>query len=174
MTIDAYTVIAAARARGLGERTIARQLGLRDGEAAYGITRQDFATPAPVERLPVIRRVEPPSPPPVTERPAHSPHKPSIRDWLVIVADVSGVSVEKLTGQNRQRCNVVPRQIGMHLALKHTGASLTAIGRIFLRDHTVVLHADRCVNKYLADGDAWVAALIKRAEARLISRADVP
>ena len=41
MTIDAYTVIATGRARGLSERAIARQLGLRDGETAYGLSRMD-------------------------------------------------------------------------------------------------------------------------------------
>lgn len=41
MTIDAYVVIATGRARGLSERAIARQLGLRDGETAYGLSRMD-------------------------------------------------------------------------------------------------------------------------------------
>ena len=38
---DAYTVIATGRARGLSERAIARQLGLRDGETAYGLSGID-------------------------------------------------------------------------------------------------------------------------------------
>lgn len=48
MSVDPYAVIAGARARGLSEATIAKQLGLRDGHTGYGITRQDF------ERKPVV------------------------------------------------------------------------------------------------------------------------
>lgn len=62
------------------------------------------------------------------------------------VARFFGVKVTDLKGPRRTKQVVVPRQIAMYLARKHTNLSLPEIGRRFgNRDHTTVLHAVRKV-----------------------------
>jgi chromosomal replication initiator protein len=55
-----------------------------------------------------------------------------------------GVKIGELQGKRRPRSIVVPRQVSMYLARKHTHYSLEEIGGYFGgRDHTTVLHAQR-------------------------------
>jgi len=62
------------------------------------------------------------------------------------VARFFGVKVNDLKGPRRHKQIVVPRQIAMYLARKHTDLSLPEIGKRFgNRDHTTVLHAVRKV-----------------------------
>jgi chromosomal replication initiator protein len=62
------------------------------------------------------------------------------------VARFFNVKVAEIKGPRRTRQLVVPRQVAMYLARKHTGLSLPELGKRFGgRDHTTVLHALRKV-----------------------------
>jgi chromosomal replication initiator protein len=58
------------------------------------------------------------------------------------VAKFFDVKMSDMKGPRRTKQIVMPRQIAMYLARKHTGLSLPEIGRRFGgRDHTTVIHA---------------------------------
>lgn len=64
-----------------------------------------------------------------------------------LVANYFGVSRDDYLGRHRNEKNVRPRQIAIYLADKLTPCSSVEIGRIFLRDHTTVLHAIRKIEE---------------------------
>lgn len=73
----------------------------------------------------------------------------SILDGVAVFFNVKG---SDLKGPRRTKQVVMPRQIAMFLARKHTGMSLPEIGKRFgNRDHTTVLHAVRKVTKQMAE-----------------------
>jgi chromosomal replication initiator protein len=66
------------------------------------------------------------------------------------------IKVSELKGPRRTRQVVVPRQIAMYLARKHTGMSLPEIGKRFGgRDHTTVLHAIRKITGCVEEDAAY-------------------
>ncbi len=72
------------------------------------------------------------------------------------VAKFFNVKVPDMKGPRRTKQLVMPRQIAMYLARKHTGLSLPEIGKRFGgRDHTTVLHAVRKVKRQLGEDPAY-------------------
>jgi chromosomal replication initiator protein len=72
------------------------------------------------------------------------------------VARFFNVKVSDIKGPRRTRQVVMPRQIAMFLARRHTGQSLPEIGRRFGgRDHSTVIHAVRKVTKQLDTDPAY-------------------
>lgn len=65
-----------------------------------------------------------------------------------------------LTGPLRHKHIVKPRQAAMWVAFHLTGSTLPAIGRMFDRDHTTVLHAVRAIEARLKDATSDSADLI--------------
>ncbi|MDD7385164.1 MAG: chromosomal replication initiator protein DnaA [Actinomycetaceae bacterium] len=62
------------------------------------------------------------------------------------------ISIDDLTGTDRSRSLVLPRQIAMYLAREMTDLSLPKIGSIFGgRDHTTVMHAYRKIDRQMAE-----------------------
>lgn len=66
------------------------------------------------------------------------------------VAAYYGLTMTELMSRKRDRRVSVPRQVAMYLACTQTGQSFPAIGRMFQRDHTTILHGYNKVQKDLA------------------------
>lgn len=74
--------------------------------------------------------------------PETKPKKITMRAVMSETAKYFGVSVADLTGNNRARFVVYPRQVAMYLARELTDHSLPKIGEDFGgRDHTTVMHS---------------------------------
>ncbi|MFO0873511.1 MAG: chromosomal replication initiator protein DnaA [Phycisphaerales bacterium] len=94
----------------------------------------------------------------------------TIHDILELVSGYFNVRLADLTGRQRPRSIVIPRQVVMYLAKKHTHLSFADIGGyIGGRDHTTVLHGHRTVASRLAN-DPELARDIGRIESRLLTR----
>ncbi len=66
------------------------------------------------------------------------------------VARFFNIRLQDMKGPRRTKQLVLPRQIAMYLARKHTGMSLPEIGKRFGgRDHTTVIHALKKVNRLM-------------------------
>lgn len=94
----------------------------------------------------------------------------TIHDILEIVSAYFNVRLVDVTGRQRPRSVVVPRQVAMHLAKKHTHLSFADIGGyIGGRDHTTVLHGHRTVLERLTT-NMELGRDIGRIEQRLVAR----
>ena len=69
-----------------------------------------------------------------------------IKPVISAVAKYYGVSLRDLAAFRRTRNVVRARQVAMYLAKSLTKHSLSAIGRVFERNHTTVLHAVRRID----------------------------
>jgi hypothetical protein len=88
----------------------------------------------------------------------------SVRRIQEIVTAHYGLPAVAMTG--RDRCYAQPRQEAIYLAGKLTDLSLTSIGRLFGdKDHTTIIHANRQIEKRIAE-DRNLAARIERFAAR--------
>ncbi len=98
----------------------------------------------------------------------------TIHDILETVANYYDLRLGDLTGRARPRSVVIPRQVVMHLAKKHTHLSFADIGGFSGgRDHTTVLHGHRTViERLLSDTD--LSRAVDRIEERLLTRAAPP
>ena len=93
------------------------------------------------------------------------PKTVSIAHIQQTVADHFGVSVKDLTSRRRTKRVTFPRQIGMYLSRKLTGASYPMIGSHFGgRDHTTVLHACKSIAKRL-ESDMELSDSVRKLEA---------
>jgi hypothetical protein len=64
-----------------------------------------------------------------------------VDEIITNTAKAYAVTVEGIMGQSRQQYYVVARHIAMYNLRKTLGLSFPAIGRIFGRDHTTIIHA---------------------------------
>jgi chromosomal replication initiator protein len=83
---------------------------------------------------------------------AHAParREVTVEDILRAVTQRFNVRLADLQSKKRSRSIAFPRQICMYLARQHTRHSLEEIGGYFGgRDHSTVLHANRCVEQQL-------------------------
>jgi len=65
------------------------------------------------------------------------------------VVDFYNLSVKQVKGKSRKKNLVKARWIAMYLIREKTNMKLTAIGKLFERDHTTVIHAIQGVNDVL-------------------------
>lgn len=93
-----------------------------------------------------------------------------IRDVLAAAERASGLGAGRITGTSRLPDVVDWRFAAIEVAVQTTGASLQAIGRVFSRDHTTVLHARRRVARDVALGDADTIRCLDAVCAALIDR----
>lgn len=92
---------------------------------------------------------------------------PSIQNIIDAVTQYYRIKVTELQSKRRPRSVVLPRQVCMYLARRHTRHSLEEIGGYFGgRDHTTVMHAIKTVEAKLSD-EAGFPAVIKGFEDRL-------
>jgi hypothetical protein len=68
---------------------------------------------------------------------------PAISDFVAASAHVTGVQPHQIVGDQQASEIVLARHLAVAAAASETGRSLPAIGRIFHRDHTTILHAVR-------------------------------
>lgn len=115
--------------------------------------------------------------------PAPAATLPRVRDWLLltsrtpsghiqiktiigVVAEHYGISASDIISSRRTANVVRPRQVAMYLAKTLTLRSLPAIGRLFDRDNTTVLHAVRKIEGLLKQ-DSQLAADIAGIQRRI-------
>ena len=80
----------------------------------------------------------------------------SVDSIVSSVAKFFNIKVQDMKGPRRTRQLVVPRQVAMFLARRHTGLSLPEIGKHFGgRDHTTVMHAVRKIEKQIATDEIF-------------------
>ncbi len=79
--------------------------------------------------------------------------EPEVTADLIITqtARYFGYTIDDLCSPNRNRALVNARQIGMYLCRELTENSLPDIGRLFNRDHTTVMHADKKIRQDLPE-----------------------
>jgi len=67
---------------------------------------------------------------------------------LEAVAEVEGLKVEDLTGQNRSAKIAIPRQLAMYILREYNEISLPQVGELLGgRDHTTVMYATKKINE---------------------------
>lgn len=86
--------------------------------------------------------------------------KPSTDLIITEVADFFSIDAAKITGSNRSKELVIPRQIAMYLVRSLTNLSLPDIGREFRRDHSTVHHSINKVEDQV-NSDSVFAAKVK-------------
>lgn len=74
---------------------------------------------------------------------------PRVHQVMRATAAYYDISAEALTGPSREMRFARARQVGMYLARRLTPQSTTAIGRVFKRDHTTVLHGEKKVARLI-------------------------
>jgi len=81
---------------------------------------------------------------------------PSIQTIIDCVTQYYRIKVTELQSKRRPRSVVLPRQVCMYLARRHTRHSLEEIGGYFGgRDHTTVMHAIKTIEVKLAEDEAF-------------------
>ncbi len=77
------------------------------------------------------------------------------RQIAEVVAAYYHISIEEISGKQRDKHIVLPRQVAMYLIRQETQASLSEIGQLFGgRDHTTVLHAWQKIDRTLSANPA--------------------
>ena len=96
---------------------------------------------------------------------------PTIQEIVELVTDYYGVKLSELLSKRRHRSIVLPRQVCMWLARRHTRYSLAEIGGYFGgRDHTTVMHAVQTVTRKCS-ADVTVSHDVGALEERLVQAA---
>lgn len=101
---------------------------------------------------------------------ALAPPKLDVGEVVRIVAAFFGTRPEVLASRSRRRDILVPRQLAMYLAHRHTEASLTEIGRGLGRDHPSVRNAIMRIERQILENAPLryqVEALSERIDRRL-------
>ena len=86
-----------------------------------------------------------------------------------LVADHFSVPLKLMLSRRRSEWIVWPRHLAMYLIQQRLGLSLTAIGRLFGRTHTAVLHAHSAVEARLATSEKFrqdLAAVVAELDRR--------
>ena len=58
----------------------------------------------------------------------------------------------------------------MHLCRLYTQRTLPELGRLFHRDHSTIIHADRKISGMIEGGDAEIRSIVYQAEKELLPR----
>lgn len=81
------------------------------------------------------------------------------------VQDATGISYSQMRSKNRERETVLARQYAMYRIydnLYHLGYTITAIGKMFNRDHSTVLYAIKQIREALQINDYLVTKIHQR------------
>ncbi len=89
-----------------------------------------------------------------------------IDEIKAVVTAHFGILPIEMVSQRRSRFVARPRQIAMTLSVELTPLSYPAIGRLFDRDHSTVMHAVKTVNR-LCREDAAFAATVEVIRAKI-------
>lgn len=77
----------------------------------------------------------------------------SYQQILALVSQVSNLTTEEIMGTSRQADIVGGRQLAMYCCKEFLKLSLPAVGKIFKRDHTTIMHAVKKINLALQSAD---------------------
>jgi len=92
---------------------------------------------------------------------------PGVEDIVRLICRRYSLGAEELRSASRSRRVMVPRQLAMYLARRHTALSLAEVGREFSgRDHATVLYAERKVAE-LVEADPALRAAVEELSAEL-------
>ena len=106
-----------------------------------------------------------------SEETSDSTPRPSIQEIVELVTSYYGVKLSELLSKRRHRSIVLPRQVCMWLARRHTRYSLAEIGGYFGgRDHTTVMHAVDTISRKCQQ-DNTIAHDVRTVEQRLLTPA---
>ena len=74
-----------------------------------------------------------------------------MKDIVVAVSRMTGVSMADFRGRSRTRHISRPRMMAYYYCRTLTGASLPAIGKVFNRDHTSIISGVRVIHRIKAE-----------------------
>jgi chromosomal replication initiator protein len=74
-----------------------------------------------------------------------------VEEVIEKVAKYYKTSPEKIINGSREKENIIPRQMAMYVSRKLTSASLKSIGKIFLKDHSTVVHGCKNMERILRE-----------------------
>lgn len=78
---------------------------------------------------------------------------PTVRSVVLVASMYFGRPFEEMLGPRRYKGLAEARHVAMYVAQKLCTASFPAIGRVFDRDHTSILHGVAKIQKRLDEGD---------------------
>jgi chromosomal replication initiator protein len=84
---------------------------------------------------------------------------PHVSEIQAAVCDHYHIRPIEMVSQRRGRAVARPRQVAMYLARELTPLSLPAIGRMFARDHTTVLHAIVTIEAIMRNDPVFAASV---------------
>jgi chromosomal replication initiator protein len=84
---------------------------------------------------------------------------PHVAEIQAAVCEHYHIRPIEMVSQRRGRAVARPRQVAMYLARELTPLSLPAIGRMFARDHTTVIHAIATVEAVMRDDPVFAASV---------------
>ena len=98
---------------------------------------------------------------------------PHIAEIQVAVCQYYHIAPIEMVSQRKGRAVARPRQVAMYLARELTPLSLPAIGRMFARDHTTVIHAIATVEAIMRSDPVFAAsvAMLQRSLAPPLGQA---
>ncbi len=77
----------------------------------------------------------------------------------LLVSDYYSIPYDDLMRQNRKPKTVLARQIAMYLVFECSQLNTVQIGKHFAREHSTIIHACKCINKYMEVYPAIVASI---------------
>jgi len=107
------------------------------------------------------------APQPKRGRPSGAPNKPKAQHAKIeivkqLVSDHTGVGCKQMSGKKRRADILHARHVAMYAARKALGASYPVIGKHFgRRDHSTVIHAVRCIEIRILEGDIKTILALK-------------
>ena len=84
------------------------------------------------------------------------PHRNTAKQIITLVAQSHQMTVEALCSKTRLQSIAHPRQEAMATLVRSGRYSTVAVGQIFERDHTTIIHADRAVRRREDNDEALV------------------
>jgi chromosomal replication initiator protein len=84
---------------------------------------------------------------------------PHVAEIQAAVCDHYHIRQIEMVSQRKGRAVARPRQVAMYLARELTPLSLPAIGRMFDRDHTTVLHAIATIEAVMRNDPVFAASV---------------
>jgi chromosomal replication initiation ATPase DnaA len=81
-----------------------------------------------------------------------------------IVSEETGVPVDKMKSESREKETVNARQIVLYLCRLYTRYTNRTIGRCFNRDHTTVMHSFRTIANHIIADDGLVMSYLPTCE----------
>jgi|SRR6185503_2770544 len=89
------------------------------------------------------------------------------RSIIYLVTDYYQIKERSIYGKSRQIGFCIPRQVAIYIIKKKTNLTSVAIGRLFNRDHSTILHSINVINNYFFTKNESIINAITEIEGRL-------